>query len=114
MKKTTHLTLFIFVLLTGTAHVNLTANEEQESEDRTEVCQRMRQIFNTVFQINQRADSSEESKSKKEKELTITEAIAKYHLYDEKRLHDPHLAHLPPDMRYIIPYEPGWDAFFLQ
>jgi len=111
MKKTTHLTLFIFVLIAGTAHINLTANDEQESEDRTEICQKMRQIFNTVFQINRRTDSSEESKSKKEKELTIQEAIEKHNLFDTARLNDPRLASLPCLMRLVIPYAPDLDPF---
>lgn len=111
MKKTTHFVLFIFVLISGTTLINLTANEEQESEDRTEICQKMRQIFNTVFQINQHADSAKENKSAKKKELTITEAITKFKLNDNARLNDPRLASLPCLMRLVIPYTPDLDPF---
>ncbi len=110
MTKKTRLTLFIFVLLAGTAHVNLTASEEQEKKDGTEICEKTRKRFQRAFQTNQQADSAEKSKSAQKKELTIRRAIAKYNLYDEKRLRDPNLRHLHPSKRLIIPYKPGLDG----
>lgn len=93
MIKKTHLAFFIFVLVAGTAHINLTASEEQEREDRAGICQRVRQIFNTIFSTNQRADLAEKSKSAKKKELTDTEV--------EKILTET-MSGLPNDLAKII------------
>ena len=112
MRKKTHFILFIFVLIAGTAYVNLTASEEQKREDRTRMCQRMKQRSNTVSQANQHAKSEEESGSKKEKELTIEEAIAKY-LYNKALLDDPNLSSLHPSKRLLVPYKPNLETLFL-
>ena len=72
MTKKTYLILFIFVFITGTAHINLTASKEQESS-RTGICQRIRQIFNPIFPVNQHANSVKKSRSKKETKLTDAE-----------------------------------------
>ncbi len=72
-------------------------------------------LFTLGFIFTMMANKEQEKnvakrKNKKEQDIMLTkirEDIAKYHLYDPKRLNDPLLRHLSPLKRVAIPYKPG-------